>query len=127
MKRLLTLLPALLLLAACSAPPEGARLEPQKWGNVIIEVESRPAPPRAGMNEFLVLATEERGRPVGNLMVSLRADEKQPWRQAIQDGLSGVYRRAIKVPVGGEGLHVQIRRKRSDEQIELFFPFPPAR
>ena len=112
-----------LLVGGCSAPPEEARLEPQKWGNVIFEVESRPAPVRVGMNEFLVIATEERGRPVHDLIVSMRASGEQKWHQAIQDGLSGVYRRAIRVPSNAHALTLLVQRKRSDEEIELVFPF----
>ncbi len=112
-----------LLLGGCSAPPDEARLEPQRWGKVIFEVESRPAPVRVGMNEFLVIATEERGRPVHDLIVSMRASDEQKWHQAIQDGLSGVYRRAIRVPSDARALTLLVQRKRSDEETELVFPF----
>ncbi len=115
-----------LLLAGCGAPPEGTRLPPQKWDNVIFELESRPMPVRVGMNELLVLATEERGRPVGDLLIDVRASEELAWRQTIQDGLSGVYRRAIRVPPGATGISLRIKRKMSDEQVELFFPIELA-
>jgi hypothetical protein len=114
-----------LLLAACSAP-EGEYLIPaQKWEDVVIKVESQPAPVVAGMNEFLVLATLERGRPVHDLIVSLRSTDAQSWQQAIQDGHSGVYRKAINVPAGVTELQVQLRRKRSESEVVLRFPLFP--
>ncbi|HGX92748.1 MAG TPA: hypothetical protein ENK35_05475 [Candidatus Tenderia sp.] len=116
-----------LLLTACGAPPEGTRLPAQKWDDVIFELESRPMPVQVGMNELLVLATEERGRPVHNLLIDVRASDDLAWRQTIQDGLSGVYRRAIKVPPGAKGISLRIKRKMSEDQVELFFPIELAK
>ncbi len=104
--RILIVALAALLLAACSAPEGGYQIPAQKWEDVVIKVESQPAPVVAGMNEFLVLATLERGKPVHDLIVSLRSGEEQPWHQAIQDGHSGVYRKAIDVPAGA--FHPQV-------------------
>jgi len=114
-----------LLLAACSAPEGEYQIPAQKWEGVVIKVESQPAPVVAGMNEFLVLATLERGRPVHDLIVSLRSSNTQPWHQAIQDGHSGVYRKAINVPPGVTELQVQLRRKRSESEVVLMFPLFP--
>lgn len=117
-----------LLLAACGAPEGVYQIPAQKWGDTVIKVESQPAPVVAGMNEFLVLATLERGRPVHDLVVSLRSSDEQPWQQAIQDGFSGVYRKAINVPAGVTQLQVQLRKKRTEDEVVLTFPlFPPAR
>lgn len=116
---------AALLLVACSAPENVYQIPPQRWEDVVIKLESQPAPVVAGMNEFLVLATLERGKPVHDLIVSLRSGEEYPWHQAIQDGHSGVYRKAINVPAGVAELQVQLRRKRSDNEVVLTFPLFP--
>lgn len=115
---------ALLALTACSSEP-GVSIPPQQWKDFEIRVESRPPIPQPGMNEFLVIATETRGRPVHDLVVSLRASEDKPWRQAIQDGLSGVYRRALPVQnPQTQRLTVQLRQG-TDETV-LSFPLSAA-
>lgn len=124
--RILTVALLALLLAACGAPEEQYRIPAQQWDDVVIRVESQPAPVVTGMNEFLVLATLERGKPVHDLIVSLRAGEAQPWQQGIQDGHSGVYRKAINVPPGVTELQVQLRRKRAENEVVLNFPLFPG-
>lgn len=80
-----------------------------------------PTPVKPGMNEFLVLTTLEHGKPVHDLIVSLRASQDDEWQQAIQDGFSGVHRRALYLP-GTPTLYVQLRKKRTDETVVLEFP-----
>ncbi len=109
------------LLSACSEPDPRFQIAPQQWNGIVVEVESRPAPVRPGMNEFLIIATLERGKPVSDLVVSLRAESDGEWQQAIQDGHSGVYRRALRVP-GTPSLFVQLRKTRADEEVVLEFP-----
>ncbi len=109
-------------LAACGAPPAEYVIPAQKWNDVVIEVETRPIPPKVGMNEFLILTTLERGKPVPDLLVSLRTDPQGEWRQAIQDGHSGVHRRAIPIQSVPATLYLELRRKRTDEKVELEFP-----
>lgn len=112
----------LLLAAVAGCGGERAADAPQqKWRDLDVSVESRPSPPRAGMNEFLVMVTDARGRPAYNLVVSLRTSNQEPWKQAIEDGQVGVYRRAVKLePSANSVLQVQIRRK--DEEDVLLFP-----
>lgn len=110
-----------LLLSACSEPDPRFLMVPQQWNDIVVQVESRPTPVRPGMNEFLIIATTERGKPVPDLVVSLRAEADGEWQQAIQDGHSGVYRRALHVP-GTPSLFVQLRKTRSDEEAVLEFP-----
>jgi len=111
-------------LVACSEPDPRYVMEPQEWGDIVVKIESQPIPVRAGsMNEFLVLATTEHGRPVHNMVVSMRADPRQKWEQGIQDGYSGVYRKAIMVPKGAKNLYVQMRKWQSEEEKVLAFPF----
>lgn len=119
--RRLTLIMVASLLAACSGG-DGARLPPQTWGETEVVVETRPAPVRAGMNEFLVIASDPRGRPERDMVVSLRIDPEDQWRQAMQDGGSGVYRKALLVPAGRQILYVHLRRDSGGQQTVLEFP-----
>ena len=112
------------LLTACSGAGPADRIPTQQWQDIVVEVQSQPAPVQPGMNEFLVLATEERGRPVHDLVVSMRIRADEPWRQAIQDGFSGVYRRALGVASSDTGLVVKLHRKSDNAETELQFSFP---
>jgi len=112
------------ILSGCSAAPE-AISDPIKWEEAVIELQSHPSPVAVGMNEFMVVATEERGRPVRDLIISLRAGNGQ-WRQAIQDGHSGVYRRALAVPAGSVEIELKVRRKRTENEGILIFPIAPV-
>ncbi len=73
------------------------------------------------MNEFLVMVTDRRGRPAYDLIVSLRADDQDEWKQAIQDGQVGVYRRAVRVGAGARSV-LQVRMKRNGIEETLYFP-----
>jgi len=109
------------LLSGCSAPDPRYQIPTQMWNDVVVEVQVMPTPVRPGMNEFLVLTTLERGKPVADLLVSLRAEPNKEWQQMIQDGHSGVHRRALYLP-GNPVLYVQLRKKRSEELVQLEFP-----
>lgn len=121
MHKWLTLL-LVILLSAC-AGDDAVRLGPQEWGGVSFIVESRPSPIRQGMNEFIVIATRDRVKPGVGFVVSLRSSDSDEWRQAIQDGYTGVYRRAVMVrdPQGGV-LQVHVRRVKGMEETVLRFP-----
>ncbi|CAH1069815.1 hypothetical protein [Candidatus Nitrotoga sp. 1052] len=109
----------LVLLAACGGD-RVADTQPQKWQDAEVRVESRPSPPRPGVNEFLVIVTGERG-PVHDIMVSVRTDDHDQWIQAIQDGEVGVYRRAAKVAPGTRSV-LQVQIKRNGAEGVLRFP-----
>jgi hypothetical protein len=97
----------------------------QHWHGIEFLVEPGPAPVRPGSTEFIVRATEADGHAAFNLILSVRLDENAPWRQAIQDGQTGVYRRGLVVKAGQENLYMQIRRK--DETGEIVFPLHPEK
>ncbi|MDQ3267557.1 MAG: hypothetical protein M3P47_02345 [Pseudomonadota bacterium] len=109
----------LVLLSACGGD-RVADTQPQKWQDAEVRVESRPSPPRPGVNEFLVIVTSERG-PVHDIMVSVRTDDQDQWIQAIQDGEVGVYRRAAKVAPGTRSV-LQVQIKRNGAEGILRFP-----
>jgi len=92
----------------------------QRLGDTVIEVQCRPMPVSVGMNEFLILATDVHGAPIHDLLVDLRMKDGDPWHQAIQDGFSGVYRKALGVDSLRDQL--QVRVKRDDRIAVLTFP-----
>lgn len=109
------------MLSGCGGAIE---YQPQQWHGMNVIVESRPNPPREGMNEFLVTITDKHGRPGFDMIVSLRANEHDPWTQAIQDGQMGVYRRAVKVdPATDKVLEVQLEANGKADVLD--FPFAP--
>ena len=112
------------LLTACG---DGrGTLPAQQWGKNVVQVEVRPSVPRVGMNEFLVVVSDARRRPVYDLIVSLRTGDDQKWRQAIQDGRTGVYRRAVRVDdPRTQVLQVKLQRRNGEETI-LRFPIAAA-
>jgi len=118
------------LLSACSNE-QSVILGPQQWQDLSFRVEARPSPLRAGMNEFIVIANREKHKPGVGLMVMLRAGESGEWRQAIQDGYTGVYRRAVKVDdPETQSLSVHVRRVKGDnkgEETVLLFPLNQKR
>ena len=99
-------------------------LVPQQWNNIEFLVEIRPGAPQRGMNEFVVVGTEIKGPPAYNYIISIKTNNSKRWAQMIQDGHSGVYRRAIGVnDPANDVLVVQVKHKTNqDLQTELQFP-----
>jgi len=107
------------VLLSCSSD-DTFSLPPQHWRDIEIVVEPRPTPVRVGATEFLIRATAADGRAAHDLILSLRMNETYPWRQAIQDGQTGVYRRGLIIKAGEKSVFVQIKRK--DQVDVLTFP-----
>lgn len=108
-------------LVACSGRTTSSPIPPQHWKDSVIRIETHPDPPLPGMSEIVVIVTGPRGKPTGDLIVSLRGNEDAPWVQAIQDGFIGVYRRAVDIGEGDSAV-VQVRLQRGAEQQVLRFP-----
>jgi len=106
--RLVLLLLLTLLLPACS-DVDMPQMPSQQWQELDIALQSRPSPLQTGMNEFWIIATNPRGK-----------SRNGPWSQAIQDGHSGVYRRAVRISAGQYSVMLQLRRGR--DQTVLEFP-----
>ena len=115
----LRLLSMLLIGVVAGCGDQVPRIPPQVWQDLEIVVETRPVIVRPGMNEFLVIATQHGGLPGHDMVVSLRMTPAHGWQQAIQDGHSGVFRKAILVNPGQHQVQVQLRRK--DQLGELVF------
>ena len=89
-------LPALVLaFVGCSGDTQDSPTE--NWRDLQIHVESRSYGPIPGMKEFLVFINRNRVLPAWDCRVDLRTSDADPWKQAIEDGHVGVYRRAAKV------------------------------
>jgi hypothetical protein len=127
MKSLLAIFATLLVagLAACNNGGETISIPAQHWNEMVVRIETHPNPPLAGMSEIVVIVTGPRGKPAGDLTVSLRGNDSMPWVQAIQDGFIGVYRRAIDIG-DGKKAEVQVRLQQGAAQKVLLFPFKLA-
>ncbi len=132
------LLCTVLLLVSCGASK--SRLPVQEWQGVTIGVETRPAPVVVGMNEFLVSARGARGAvydllmsargargAVYDLLIFIRVGDNDPWIQSIQDGHTGVYRRALRVGAGQYTLQVRVRRAGQETVLNFALPEPVSR
>ncbi len=119
--RVILYLTMTLVLMSCGG--EAVRLAAQKFEGNIYQIEVRPGPTiLKGMNEFLVIVSNKHNQPVADLIVSLRTNNKSGWKQMIQDGRVGVYRRAIEIKNPQTGiLQLQVRKEK-DELTVLKFP-----
>jgi hypothetical protein len=109
-----------LLLAACVSGEQLFIVGTQTWSDVEVTLEARQSPADPATFEFLVIGTNQRRLPANNLTVSIRLADQEPWKQAIQDGLVGVYRRAYRIgDPKRQSLQVQLRR--GEEEAVLRF------
>jgi hypothetical protein len=108
-------------LAACGESTDSYLVGKGRWGEYDVSVESRPAPPRRGNNEVVVIITGERHQPVYDALVAVRAQSEAAWTQAIEDGHVGVYRRAVNFGHGDRAV-IQVQLKRGAQESELDFP-----
>lgn len=94
MKKIILLI-SILFIASCSA--EIPTTQFQEWGEYSFRLESRPPYIQPGMNEFLLIGNFKKKFRAYDLIVSFRIGPVGKWRQAIQDGHTGVYRKAMRV------------------------------
>lgn len=114
----------LLALSHCGGD-SAYQLKPQVWKNIIVFIEVRPNPPEPGMNELLVVATRNDHRPAYDMIVSVSSSAQAKEVQTIQDGHSGIYRRAVllKDPLKDTiKVHIQSREAGSKGETVLSFP-----
>jgi hypothetical protein len=112
---------SIVCLGSCSVGPEAQAIPSQRWKDVEVRFDTRPSPPHAGMTEVLLIITGAHGIPAHDLIVSLRSSDRDEWKQTIQDGQIGVYRRAVEVRAGERSV-VQVQLQRGAEQGILYFP-----
>ena len=99
-RTILMLVAALLtvgLLSACSGD-DGTFFQQRQWNTLDIKLETRPHPIQAGHNEFLLHLTGPKGaRLAVGAVVHYRLHPDDSWIQAMPDGMSDVFRRALDV------------------------------
>ena len=120
-----SLLIVVFLISASGCGKDAAYLlPPQVWNDTEFLVEIRPGAPRVGMNEFVVISTQTDGAPGYSYIITIKTNLNDRPSQMIQDGHSGVYRRAIEIkdPVN-EVLIVHVAHNKETElKTELQFP-----
>jgi hypothetical protein len=126
-KKLLVVLLSFLVtgLVACSNENESPPIPLQHWQEMDVRIETHPNPPVAGVSEIVVIVTGPHGRPIHDLIISLRSNGAMPWVQTIQDGYMGAYRRAVDIG-SGDTVVLQVRLQRGDVQKVLLFPLKLA-
>ncbi len=102
----------------------GPLLPSQTWQGKVINVETRPAPMRPGMNEFLVLVNEKHKGFLSSIVLDVRTSDSG-WQQAIPDGALGVYRRALMVK-DPKTVKLYIRIRDDKGKATLIFDFAHA-
>jgi len=128
-KRVLFLTLWMLLLFGCGGDSAYV-LKPQLWNNISIFVEVRPNPPVSGMNELLVVATRKDRHPAFDMIVSVSSNAQPKPVQTIQDGHSGVYRRAVRLDNPATDIvkvTIQSREKGAEGETVLEFPVRQAK
>ena len=130
MKKIYLILVSVLLLSACTT--EIPTSPTHVWGDYSLHLESRPPIIEQGMVEFLTIVNFEEKLRGWDLIVYYRMGPTGRWVQAIQDGHTGVYRRAMMVnDPETEVLYVHVKKKQSreqklkkEEQKETMIKFP---
>jgi len=114
-----------MLLSGCSGENEQIwSPQPQSWQDVTIRIETRPAPIRQGMNEFILIANHQQRGFVNDLLVEVHT-EQGSWKQAMPDGALGVFRRALPVHDIRHD-HLFVRLSRGGEHGEMVFALAPS-
>jgi hypothetical protein len=119
-------LPALALaLFGCSGDTQDSPIE--NWRDLQVHVESRSYGPIPEMKELLVFVNRNRVLPAWDCRVDLRTSDADPWKQAIEDGHVGVYRRAAKVDEREHSvLQVWIRAEGNETILRIPLTHQPA-
>jgi len=124
MKKIFAVITICLLIVSCGG--DVPKSDVKQWKDYDFHVESRPPIVEVGMNELLFLGNYKKRGRADSLIVYYRMGEDGKWVQAMQDGLTGVYRRAmmVKDPTS-DVLHVHVREKGEEikDKGEIFFTF----
>jgi len=85
------------MLSACSGT-DNTFFQNRQWNTLHIKLETRPHPVQAGHNEFLLHLTGPEGaRLATGAVVRYRLSSEDHWIQAMPDGMSDVFRRALNI------------------------------
>jgi len=111
-------LPALaLILSGCGSVTQDSPA--QSWRDLRIHVESRTYGAVPGMRELLVFVNRGAELPAWDCRIDLRTSDADSWKQAIEDGRVGVYRRAAQVDQDHSVLQVWIRAEGSETVLRI--------
>jgi len=108
------------LLSACSGD-DGTFFQQRQWNTLDIKLETRPHPIQAGHNEFLLHLTGPKGaRLAVGAVVHYRLHPDDAWIQAMPDGMSDVFRRALDIQDPKHArLYVRLRFHGKKTQLEF--------
>jgi len=113
----LILLCALLFITSCTT--EIPTSPTTKWGDYTFRLEARPPVIVEGMIEMLTIVNYKEKLRGWDLILYYRIGPTGKWVQAIQDGHTGVYRRAMKInDPASDVLHVHVKRNQTPEEKE---------
>ena len=119
MRALLALVLTFTLLGCTGSIPI-YRFAPQQWKDIAVTIEARPGPASGAVCEFLIMTSFLNNTPAHTIRVSMRMNDQGPWKQAIQDGMVGVYRRSDRVNnLETDVVYIQLRHQ--DEETVLRF------
>jgi hypothetical protein len=90
------------------------------WEQWQIRLETRPHPIQKGHNEFLVHIIGPHQKLPDGMIVRYRLTPQDPWIQAMPDGLSDVFRRALTIP-DPEQAKLYVRLQYNGKQTVLVF------
>jgi len=101
-------------------------LKSQVWNGISFFIEIRSNPRIPSMYELLVVATRQDRKPAFDMIVSVSSSSQTTPVQTIQDGHSGVFRRALRLDMSNSGeaiqVHIQSREKGAEGNTVLSFP-----
>jgi len=92
----------------------------KQWDQWKIKLETRPHPIQPGHNEFLIHIVGPHQKLPNGMIVRYRMSPKDPWIQAMPDGLSDVFRRALTVRDPKHAM-LYVHLKYFDKQTVLAF------
>jgi hypothetical protein len=110
---------AAIALASCGG--ESRDSATLSWRDLQVHVESRSYGAIPDLKELLVFVNRNVTLPAWDCRVDLRTSDADPWKQAIEDGHVGVYRRAAKVDARDHSV-LQVWIHAEDSDTVLRFP-----
>jgi len=113
------------LLSACGGD-DGSFFQQRHWNTLDIKLETRPHPIQAGHNEFLLHLTGPKGaRLAVGAVVHYRLHPDDDWIQAMPDGMSDVFRRALDIE-DPKHARLYVRLRFHGKETQLVFDLSDA-
>jgi hypothetical protein len=106
-----------MMLCGCGGATQDSPTE--YWRDLRIHVETRSYSAVPGMRELLVFVNRGGELPAWDCRIDLRTSDADSWKQAIEDGRVGVYRRAAQVDREHSVLQIRIRAEGSETVLRI--------